>query len=132
MVQSVNLDRLKIFQKKKKQRLIRLIWSSKRGVYLLVCLSLCVIECSYVCVCAVACAYICVYVFYVMTCILTYLHVFPLFVDGMEWDEARECEKRRVGEGGGNGLLQIEFSFSFQLHGGSIYVYFLIFKLLCH
>ena len=32
-------------------------------------------------------------------------------VGGKEWYKGRECEKRRVGEGGGNGLLQSDFLF---------------------
>ena len=45
----------------------------------------------------------------VLACILTYLHIFPLSVGGEEWDKGRECEKWRLGEREGNGLLQSEF-----------------------
>ena len=42
---------------------------------------------------------------------MAYLHIFPLSIGGKEWDKGRECTKRRVGEGRGNGLLQSEFRF---------------------
>ena len=49
---------------------------------------------------------------YVMAYIFTYLHIFTHSVDWKEWDEGSKCEKGRVGEGGGNGLLQSEFLLS--------------------
>ena len=39
---------------------------------------------------------------YVLLGLFTYLHIFPLSVSGKELDDGGECEKRRVGEGGGN------------------------------
>ena len=48
---------------------------------------------------------------YVLICIFTYLHISPLSTGGKEWDKGRECEERKVVEGGGNGLLQSEFLF---------------------
>ena len=45
----------------------------------------------------------------VLACIFIYLHIFLLSVGGKEWDKGRECKKRRISEGGGNGLLQSEF-----------------------
>ena len=48
---------------------------------------------------------------YVLAFIFIYLHIFPLFVDGNRWDVESEREKWRVGEVGGNDLLQSEFLF---------------------
>ena len=49
---------------------------------------------------------------YVLSCIFTYVHLFPLSVGGNEF------EKRRVGEGGGNGLLQSDFLSNFMVAKG--------------
>ena len=43
--------------------------------------------------------------------IFTYLYIFPLSVNEKGWDKGRKCEKWKVGERGGNGLLQSEFLF---------------------
>ena len=55
-------------------------------------------------------SYICIFA-YILANIVTYMHIFPLCVDGKEWDERREWEKSSVGVRGGNGLLQSEFLF---------------------
>ena len=48
---------------------------------------------------------------YVLACILTYFHLFPLSIGGKGCDDGRKCKKGRMGEGWGNGLLQSEFLF---------------------
>ena len=89
--------RVKVF--KKKRLINRVSFFSKRtGAYLCVCVQrFCVLlnVIMFVYVLLLARTHIRLFE-YILTCIFTYVHILPLSIVGMGWDQGKEFEKRRV------------------------------------
>ena len=84
----------------------------KSGGYLYVCVAKLV--CYWMFVCAIVHVYISTYV-----CVCTGMHLYifiHISADGKRWDEGKQCEKGRLGEGGLKWIVTI-FFFSFKLYG---------------
>ena len=81
-------------------------------------------ECYWILVCLCMCCCLRVHMcVYVCLCNGMHLYIFPLSVGGKEWNKGRECEKRKVGEGGGNGLLQPVYIYIY------IYIYIYMYSI---
>ena len=74
----------------------------KNGCYSCLCVP------KFLCYWMLVCLCMWTYIFaYVLAYIFTYLRILILTVDGKGLDKGRECDKGRVGEVEGNGLLQM-------------------------